>query len=63
MKFGLIKPSLTEPKRKPPENVCSIFLENEGVEFVTIARILRNPEIGSQRSNIRSHHQLNISSN
>ena len=63
MKFGLMEPSLTKPKKKPPGNFCSISFENEGVEFITIARILRNPEIGSQRSNIRSHHQLNITSN
>ena len=28
-------------KKKPPKNVCSIFFENKGVEFINIARILR----------------------
>ena len=32
-------------KRKPPKNVCSIFFENKGVEFINITRILRDPDI------------------
>ena len=38
--------SLTpKSKKKPPKNVCSIFFENKGVEFINIARILRDPDI------------------
>ena len=32
-------------KKKPPKKVCSIFFENKGVEFINIARILRDPDI------------------
>ena len=32
-------------KEKPPKNVCIIFFENEGVEFINIARILRDSDI------------------
>ena len=32
-------------KKKPPQNVCSIFLENKGVEFINIACILRDSDI------------------
>ena len=32
-------------KKKPPQNVCSIFFENKGVEFINTARILRDPDI------------------
>ena len=32
-------------RKKPPKNVCSIFFENKGVEFINIARILRDPDI------------------
>ena len=32
-------------KKKPPQNVCSKFFENKGVEFISIARILRDPDI------------------
>ena len=32
-------------KKKPPKNVCSIFFEKKGVEFINIARILRDPDI------------------
>ena len=32
-------------KKKPPKNMCSIFFENKGVEFINIARILRDPDI------------------
>ena len=31
-------------KKKPPQNVCSIFFENRGVEFIIIAPILRDPD-------------------
>ena len=38
--------SLTpKSKNKPPKNVRSIFFENKGVEFINIARILRDPDI------------------
>ena len=38
--------SLTpKSKKKPPKNVCSIFFENKGVEFINIARILRDLDI------------------
>ena len=30
--------------KEQPENVYSIFCENDGVEFINIARILRDPE-------------------
>ena len=32
------------PKNKPPQ-MCGIFFENKGVEFVNIARVLRDPDI------------------
>ena len=33
-------------KNKLPQNdVCSIFFENKGVEFINIARILQDPDI------------------
>ena len=32
-------------KKKPPKNVCSIFFENKGVEFINITRILPDPGI------------------
>ena len=31
-------------KKKPPQNVCSIFFENKGVEFINIVRILRETD-------------------
>ena len=31
--------------KKPPQNMCSIFFENKDVEFVNIARTLRDPDI------------------
>ena len=49
--------SLTpKSKKKPPENVCSIFFENKDNEFLNTARILRDPDI------VRSflHHLLNF---
>ena len=33
----------SEPKKKSPENVWSILFENKGVEYLTLARILGNP--------------------
>ena len=32
-------------KKKRPKNVCSIFFENKGVEFINIACILCDPDI------------------
>ena len=43
----LYKPKPLKSKRKPPENVCNIFFDNKGVEFINLARILRDPEIVS----------------
>ena len=37
----LLPPKL---KTKSPQNMCSIFFENKGVEFINIARILRDPD-------------------
>ena len=39
------KPLPPKPKKKPSQNVCSIFFENKSVEFINIARILRDPDI------------------
>ena len=36
----IYKPLLPKLYKKTPEYVCSIFFENEGVEFINIARIL-----------------------
>ena len=41
----IYKPLTPKSKKKPPKNVCSIFFENKGVEFINIARILRDPDI------------------
>ena len=41
----IYKPLAPKLKKKPPENVCNIFFENKGVEFINIARILRDPDI------------------
>ena len=41
----IYKPLTPKSKKKPSKNVCSVFFENEGVEFVNIARILRDPDI------------------
>ena len=35
----------SKSKKKPLKNVCSIFFENKGVEFINIARILCDPDI------------------
>ena len=43
----LYKPISPKRKKKSPENVCSIFFDNKGVEFINMARILRNPDIVS----------------
>ena len=41
----IYKPLTPKSKKKPPQNVCSIFFENKGVQFINIARILRDPDI------------------
>ena len=41
----IYKPLIPKSKTKPPTNVCSIFFENKSVEFINIARILRDPDI------------------
>ena len=43
----LYKPKPPKPKREKPENVCNIFFENKGVEFINIARIMRNKDVAS----------------
>ena len=35
----------SKSKKKPPQNPCSIFFENKGVEFINIAHILCDPDI------------------
>ena len=30
----IYKPLPPKPEKKPPQNVCSIFFENKGVEFI-----------------------------
>ena len=40
----IYKPLAPKSKKKPPQNVYSIFFENKGVEFINIARILRDPD-------------------
>ena len=47
----LYKPKPVKPKRKPPDNVCNIFFDNKGIEFINLARILRDPEITSLMPN------------
>ena len=41
----IYRPLTPVSKKKPPKNVCSIFFENKGAEFINIARILRDPDI------------------
>ena len=41
----IYKPLTPKSNRKPPQNVCSIFFEDKGVEFINIARILRDLDI------------------
>ena len=41
----IYKPLTPKSKKKPPINVCSIFCENKGVEFINIAGILCDPDI------------------
>ena len=41
----IYKPLTPRSKKKPPKKVCRIFFENNDVEFINIARILRYPDI------------------
>ena len=41
----IYKPLTPNSNKKQPKNVCSIFFENMGAEFINIARILCDPEI------------------
>ena len=41
----LYRPLPPKVKKKPPENLCSIFFENKGVELINIPRILNQPDI------------------
>ena len=41
----IYKPLNPKSKKKAPKSICSIFFENKGVEFINIARILRDPDI------------------
>ena len=41
----MCKPLAPKSKNKPPQNVYSIFCENEGAEFINIARILHDLNI------------------
>ena len=41
----IYKPLAPKSKKKPPQNMCSIFFENKGVEFINIGHILRDPDI------------------
>ena len=45
IEYKIYKPLPRKSKKRPPQNVCSIFFENEGVEFINIARNLRDPGI------------------
>ena len=45
-------------KKKRPKNVCSMFFENKGVEFINIARISCYPDI--TQLNIFLNHLLNF---
>ena len=45
IEFKIYKPSAPKSKKKPLQNVCKIFFENKGVEFINIAHILRDPDI------------------
>ena len=39
------KPLTPKSKKKPLQNVCSIFFEDKGVEFINIAPIFHHPGI------------------
>ena len=48
----LYKPRVPKSRKKPPENVCNIFFDNKGVEFINLARILRDPDVISSLPNM-----------
>ena len=52
----LYTPIAPNIKKEPPENICSIFFGNKGVELIIIARILRDPDIISSISKISWSH-------
>ena len=41
----IYKPLTHKSKKTPPKNVCSIFFENKGVEFINTASILCDSDI------------------
>ena len=41
----IYKPLAPKSRKKPPHNVCSMFFESKGVEFINIVHILCEPEI------------------
>ena len=41
----IYKPLTPKSKKKPPKNVCGIVFENQGVVFINIPGILRDPDI------------------
>ena len=45
IKSEIYKSLTPKSKKKPSKNVCSIFFENKGVEFINIAHILRDTDI------------------
>ena len=45
IEFKIYKPSAPKSKKKPLQNVCKIFFENKGVEFINIAHILRKNQV------------------
>ena len=38
----IYKPLTPKSKKKPPQNVCSIYFENKGLEFINLARNVRD---------------------
>ena len=45
MNANIINLSLLSARKKPPENVCSVFCNNKVVEFIDLTNVLRDPEI------------------
>ena len=43
----LYNPKITDKPKKSPENICSIYFHNKGVEMINLANILRTAEIKS----------------
>ena len=52
----IYKPLSPKSKKRLPKNVCSIFFENKSVEFINIARILRDPDIVKSLHNLLNFH-------